>query len=146
MVKKIQKTFHLFFADVFFDITIFLFVFSYAVSHGEKSIHHIVGIIIALLGLGLWILSRIHLGDAFSVQPKAKKLVKNGIYSKIRNPIYIFSLVAFSGVILSLGKPIFFFIVMVFFFIETVRAKKEKKLLHETFGEEYKEYRKKTRF
>ena len=146
MTEKIKKTFYRFFSDVFIDVTIFLFIFAYAISNKEKSIHHTIGIIIAVLWLGLWILSRIHLGDAFSVQPQAKKLVQNGIYSKIRHPIYIFSLVAFSGVVLALGKPIFFFIMMWFFLIGVIRAKKERKILHETFWEEYKKYRKKTWF
>jgi len=68
------------------------------------------------------------------------------MYSRIRNPIYIFSLLAFAGVLVSLDKPRLFIILLLFVCIEMIRGNSEKKILHETFGEEYKEYRRKTRF
>jgi protein-S-isoprenylcysteine O-methyltransferase Ste14 len=73
-------------------------------------------------------------------------LVTSGMYSKIRNPIYIFSLLAFTGVIRSLWEPEYFLILLIFLFMEMIRATKEKNVLHEKFGEEYKQYRKKTWF
>jgi protein-S-isoprenylcysteine O-methyltransferase Ste14 len=49
---------------------------------------------IAGLGIGtacllLLALARIQLGQAFSVQAKASTLVTSGLYSRIRNPIYV---------------------------------------------------------
>jgi protein-S-isoprenylcysteine O-methyltransferase Ste14 len=100
--RKLSKLFKFLFLDVVIDMMIFLVVFAYSLSHRGHGFHHIAGLIVALVGLGFRILSRIHLGDSFSVKSEAKKLVTSGMYSKIRNPIYIFSLLAFTGVIRSL--------------------------------------------
>ena len=47
-------------------------------------------------------LARHQLGDSFAVRAEAKKLVTHGIYSKIRNPIYIFGGLAFVGEFVAL--------------------------------------------
>ena len=149
-MKKIKNKFYqwikFFFMDIVIDVCLFLILFSCSLSYWTKDIHQIFGIAISLVSLGLWILSRIHLGKSFTVSAKAKKLVTKGMYSKIRNPIYIFSLLAFTGVLISIGKPKLFLFLLPFLAMETIRASKEKKVLYETFGEAYKAYRKKTWF
>jgi protein-S-isoprenylcysteine O-methyltransferase Ste14 len=50
----------------------------------------IVGACMVVFGLLMWSLARFQLGKAFSVQAKASVLVTRGLYSRIRNPIYIF--------------------------------------------------------
>ena len=143
---RIKKTMHYLFAYVFIDLAAFLIVFVYSLIHRTTNVYQIIGTIIALLGLWFRLVARIHLGNAFALDPQAKKLVTNGIYAKIRNPIYVFSLIAFSGVIVSVNKPLWFIVVIAFFALQALRVQKEKKILFATFGEEYKEYRKKTRF
>ena len=50
----------------------------------------IAGVVIGLPSLALLVLARIQLGGSFSVRPKAQALVTHGLYSRIRNPIYLF--------------------------------------------------------
>jgi len=144
--KKVYQSVNFFFLDITIDVIIFFVVFWYSLLHRTKNFHHIFGTTIALISLGLRILSRIHLGESFSVKSEAKILVTKGVYARIRNPIYTFSLLAFTGVLISLGKPRLFMVLLIFVGIEMIRWTSEKKILHETFGEEYKEYRRKTWF
>ncbi len=45
------------------------------------------------------------LGSSFSVQAKATTLVTTGVYSRIRNPIYIFGAMFVLGIIIWMGRP-----------------------------------------
>ena len=144
--KRLYQSVNFFFLDITIDVILFFVVFWYSLLHRTKNFHHIFGTTVALISLGLWILSRIHLGESFSVKSEARQLVTKGMYSRIRNPIYTFSLLAFAGVLISLDKPRLFIVLLMFVGIEMIRGSSEKKILHETFGEEYKEYRRKTWF
>ena len=57
----------------------------------------IAGAAMPAASLALLIVARLQLGASFSVQAKAKKLVTTGIYSRIRNPIYVFGGVLLVG-------------------------------------------------
>ena len=71
--------------------------------HWQNDRHHWIGAAISVPAFVLWMLARNQLGDSFSVRAEAKKLVTHGIYSKIRNPIYIFGGLAFVGEFVALG-------------------------------------------
>ena len=49
------------------------------------------GLGIAVTAAVLLFTARWQLGRSFSVTPQARELVTHGLYSKIRNPIYLFS-------------------------------------------------------
>src|SRR5262249_11596499 len=53
----------------------------------------IAGLILLVIGFVLWTAARFQLGTSFTVTPQARQLVSTGIYSRIRNPIYICRLV-----------------------------------------------------
>lgn len=57
-----------------------------------------IGILLTLFSFGFWITARIQLGNAFSLKPKANFLVKSGLYSKLRHPVYYFSILAVVGI------------------------------------------------
>ncbi|MEI6118396.1 MAG: isoprenylcysteine carboxylmethyltransferase family protein [bacterium] len=118
----------------------------YTLLHWTNSFFHIAGIVIALISFYFRMLARKHLGKSFSLKAEAKKLITHGMYSKIKNPIYFFSLLSFIGLFISLEKPWMFLALLPFIYMEIVRASKERKVLYEKFGEEYNIYRKKTRF
>jgi len=63
---------------------------------------------ICLLGIGfvLWTTARFQLGRSLTVTAQAKQLVTRGLYSKIRNPIYVFGSCVIAGLILVLGRPV----------------------------------------
>jgi protein-S-isoprenylcysteine O-methyltransferase Ste14 len=69
------------------------------------TVPRIAGVAIALPAFLLFVLARIQLGRAFSVEAKATTLVTTGLYSRIRNPIYFFGALMIVGVIMFANKP-----------------------------------------
>jgi protein-S-isoprenylcysteine O-methyltransferase Ste14 len=106
----------------------------------------IVGACLMAAGLTGWAVAQFQLGDSFSVRPEARALVTRGIYSRIRNPIYIFSMLLLSGAALFFERPAALAFLLVLIPLQTVRARAEAGVLEAKFGEEYREYRRKTWF
>ena len=105
-----------------------------------------IGLLLGLIGLGGVILSRHTLGRSFSVVPKATALVTHGIYSRIRNPIYICAEIFLVGVVLILWRIELLIILLVLVPVQILRARREATVLEARFGEAYREYRKRTWF
>ncbi len=112
-------------------------------AHGTA---HYAGLIFGLIGLAGVILGRHTLGNSFSVAPKARVLVTHGIYSRIRNPIYISAEILIAGVALMMWRPEPLLFLVVVLPLQIVRARREAAVLEEKFGDEYRQYRKHTRF
>jgi protein-S-isoprenylcysteine O-methyltransferase Ste14 len=106
----------------------------------------IIGTAIAAPAMLLLLLARIQLGRAFSVRAKASNLVTSGLYSRIRNPIYVFSALFILGIIIWSGRPLYLLIFAVLVPMQVVRSRKESAVLEAEFGEEYREYKQKTWF
>jgi protein-S-isoprenylcysteine O-methyltransferase Ste14 len=98
---------------------------------------------LCLLGVGfvLWTVARFQLGSSFAVTAQARQLVTRGIYSKIRNPIYVFGSCVIAGGLLLFGRPIWSLIFAVIIPLQIWRAGKESGVLEAKFGEEYRKYR-----
>ena len=105
-----------------------------------------VGAVLAVVGFCLWTVARFQLGASFSVSAQARHLVTKGLYSKIRNPIYVFGSFVMIGVILMVGKPVWLLIFVVIIPLQLSRARKEAEVLDAAFGEEYRRYRASTWF
>ena len=105
-----------------------------------------IGLALALFGLAGVILARYTLGQSFSVAPKATALVTHGIYSRIRNPIYVAGTFVIGGALLMLGKPEGLALLLVLIPIQVFRARREAAVLEAKFGDAYREYRKRTWF
>lgn len=106
----------------------------------------ITGLILLVVGFVLWTVARFQLGTAFTVSPQARQLVSAGIYSRIRNPIYIFGSCVIAGVILFLGHPLGLLIFVGLIPLQIWRARKEASVLEAKFGEQYRAYRASTWF
>ena len=104
------------------------------------------GLIIAILAAIPLFVVRYQLGKSFSVTPQARELVTHGIYSKIRNPIYVFSTLFVIGLLLALQIPRALVFVPILIAVQLLRAHREAKVLQDKFGNAYQEYRKKTWF
>ena len=107
---------------------------------------HIAGVAIALPAVLLLIVARLQLGRAFSVQAKASVLVTTGLYSRIRNPIYLSGALVIFGLVVFTGQPWFLLIFAVVIPMQIVRSRNEAQVLEEKFGEEYRAYRRRTWF
>lgn len=106
----------------------------------------IIGLAIAIPSFLLFCLARMQLGKAFSLEAKASTLVTTGLYSRIRNPIYLFGAFTIVGIIIWTGRPWLFLVFAVLIPLQVYRARKEAQVMEETFGEAYREYKKKTWF
>ena len=107
---------------------------------------HIAGVAIIAPAFLLFVLARLQLGSAFSVEAKASKLVTTGLYARIRNPIYVFGALMILGVIVFVGLPWWLLIFAVLIPLQIWRSGREAKVLEEKFGEEYRAYKRKTWF
>ncbi len=106
----------------------------------------LIGISMAVVGFGLWMLARVQLGRSFAVRAQAKTLVTTGLYSKFRHPIYLFGGIAYLGLFISWGKLIPLLCFLSIYLVEILRARKEERVLEQAFGEEYRRYKASTWF
>ena len=106
----------------------------------------IAGVVIGLPSLALLVLARIELGGSFSVRPKAQALVTDGLYSRIRNPIYVFGGLTVAGCILYINQPLGLLVFVVIIPLQIYRARQEEKVLEARFGDEYRRYKSRTWF
>jgi protein-S-isoprenylcysteine O-methyltransferase Ste14 len=106
----------------------------------------LVGLCIAVPAAAFLFTARWQLGASFSVTPQAKKLVTRGLYSKIRNPIYVFSALLLLGVLIALEYRYALLLLLILVPVQIVRAHQEGKVLESRFGDEYRKYREGTWF
>ncbi|HEV2469952.1 MAG TPA: isoprenylcysteine carboxylmethyltransferase family protein [Candidatus Sulfotelmatobacter sp.] len=114
--------------------------------NGPWNVERKVGTALVVLGIIFIAIARLQLGYSFSIRAEAHKLVTTGLYSKIRNPIYVFGMVMVTGVILVFQNPVLWIMLPVLAIGQAIRARKEARVLESAFGDEYREYRKKTWF
>jgi protein-S-isoprenylcysteine O-methyltransferase Ste14 len=105
-----------------------------------------IGMAIAAIGIFLWGLARVQLGSSFSVSAQARKLVTTGLYSKFRNPIYLFGGIGYLGLFIALGNWIALAVFVAFYSFQIPRVKREEKVLEAAFGDQYRRYRASTWF
>lgn len=108
--------------------------------------HRIVGAAIAVPSFLLLFLARIQLGSSFSIAAQAHKLVTRGLYSRIRNPIYVFGGLFIAGFLVFIGRPWLLILFVVLIPLQIYRARKEEKVLADKFGDEYARYKAQTWF
>jgi len=111
---------------------------------GPHDLTHWIGLVLSLVGLAGVILARYTLGRSFSVKAKATELVTTGIYSRIRNPIYVFGLIFMVGLILMVRNPVLGLVLVLIIPIQIIRARREAQVLEAKFGEAYRQYRDRT--
>ena len=106
----------------------------------------IVGLAILIPAFVLFVAARITLGRSFSVQARATALVTTGVYSKVRNPIYVFGALMIVGILIFVHQPWWLLVLVVLVPMQVWRVRKEERVLEEKFGDEYREYKRKTWF
>jgi protein-S-isoprenylcysteine O-methyltransferase Ste14 len=113
---------------------------------GPRGAARWLGLFIALTGLAGVMLARYTLGKSFSIRAKATALVTTGIYSRVRNPIYVSGVFFLIGMVIMVGKPALLLVLVVIIPMQIIRARRETRVLEEKFGDEYRAYRNRTWF
>lgn len=106
----------------------------------------IAGLVLMDVGLLLVTIARLNLGNSFSIAPEARKLVTHGLYSKVRNPVYVFSIFAIVGFAMYFQWPLLLLLLIPIVPMQILRARAEARVLEAKFGEEYRQYRARTWF
>lgn len=106
----------------------------------------VIGAVLVGISFPLFVLARWQLGSSFSVKAKASRLVTTGLYSRIRNPIYLFGGLFIVGLSLFLSRWGPLAVALVIVPMQVVRARREERVLAEAFGDEYARYKSKTWF
>lgn len=123
---------------------VILLVVRYA--HEPWTAMRIAAVILGLPSLVLLVVARIELGGAFSVRAKAETLVTHGLYSRLRNPIYLFGTLTIVALFLYIRQPLGVSLLAVIIPLQMYRSRQEEKVLEAKFGEEYRQYKARTWF
>ena len=113
---------------------------------GPWDIARLIGLCIAVPAAVLLFTARWQLGSSFAITPQARALVTQGLYSRIRNPIYVFSALLLLGVLIALEYRYALLFLLILVPVQIVRARQEGKVLEARFGDEYRRYREGTWF
>ncbi len=118
----------------------------YEFAHPPWTPLRLTGLALMTPALILLTVAGIQLGNSFSLTPHANQLVTRGIYSRIRNPIYVFGTFVFTGLFLFLERPVLLLLLVPVLILQVSRARAEARLLEEHFGEQYRQYKASTWF
>lgn len=105
-----------------------------------------IGLSLVVPGFILWTVARFQLGNSFTASAQAIQLVHRGLYSRIRNPIYVFGSCVIAGLILFLGRPPALLVFVILIPVQIWRAAKEAEVLEAKFGDAYRAWRAATWF
>lgn len=121
-------------------------IFDSAQSYSALTPLRIIGLITAIVNFTILTIARLQLGNSFSLTPQARQLVTRGLYSRIRNPIYVFSAIGIAGLFLYLDRPYLLLILLIVIPLQLYRARAEARVLELRFGDEYRRYKAATWF
>lgn len=130
----------------FFDVIWFLFWAVVIATRVPAGPRFYAGMVLMAVSFILWMVARFQLGSSFSATAKAHKLVTTGLYSKFRNPVYLFGQLAFLGLAIAWNTPPGYAVFALMIPVQMLRASKERAVLEEAFGDEYRAYRARTWF
>ena len=116
------------------------------VEDGVWRIHNTVGLLILVPSAMLWMAARYQLGNAFTGRAEARTLVTDGVYARLRHPIYVSAELTWAGVIVFLGKWYLAALWLIAIPVQVRRARREARILEATFGERYRAYMRRTWF
>jgi protein-S-isoprenylcysteine O-methyltransferase Ste14 len=121
-------------------VAFLLYLFVPGLRERPWTLLRIAGAILAVVGYSTFVTARLQLGNSFAVTPQAKELVTLGLYSRIRNPIYVFVDLMIFGLILALHLYWLFALFPLLVAMHAFRAHREANVLLEKFGQAYINY------
>jgi protein-S-isoprenylcysteine O-methyltransferase Ste14 len=125
----------------------FVIVAAFVVAYGERpwSVTRAAGIGLLVVGLCFLTVARVYFEASFPTL-HSPRLVTQGIYKRIRHPIYTFSLITFAGLLLYLDEPWALSLMIPILVVQIWRARREERVMEAYFGEEYRRYKQQTWF
>jgi protein-S-isoprenylcysteine O-methyltransferase Ste14 len=115
-------------------------------SPGARDYQRVIGTSLMLAGIAGIAMARYQLGRSFAVKAEARQLVTHGLYSKIRNPIYVFGTILIAGFVILIRRPMGWLFLLIVIVLQMIRAHREARVLEAAFGDSYRDYRRKTWF
>jgi protein-S-isoprenylcysteine O-methyltransferase Ste14 len=107
------------------------------------------GLAMSFAGVALAIWARYHIGQYWSARVTVKhdhKLIQTGPYARMRHPIYSGLLLGLSGTALAIGRWSALLAVFAIMLLHCSKAIREQRLMEKEFGEQYRDYRRRTGF
>jgi protein-S-isoprenylcysteine O-methyltransferase Ste14 len=114
------------------------------ITHQGSQLNALVGGALLVVGLPLLIVSRVQLGKAFSVGPKATTLVTSGLYAKIPHPMFAFLDVALLGLVMVVRQRWLVGAWLALVAAHAWASRREARVLERAFGGSYRAYRART--
>lgn len=127
------------------DSVVVLLVWGLAARYGARTWVWLLGLGVGAVALVLWTVAKVQLGRSFTVGAEARELVTRGLYSRFRHPIYLFGGVAETGVVLAFQNWVAVVLWLLFVVpLQVRRSRREERILEQSFGQEYRDYRSRT--
>ena len=128
------------------DAVLYWLLAAFVVRFWHNDLRHWIAMPISLGAFVRWMVARKQLGASFAIRAEARKLVTSGLYSKIRNPIYFFAVIAYAAALVAGGWYFGLLIFLIIYTHQLFRIRNEERVLREAFGEEYLAYKARTWF
>lgn len=153
-IKQINLKSHYFALYAFVVVAGLLSVGKYTlvIQNGTlDTIRLVTGIILTVVGFTILILGRVDIDGLWGPDiykyhdPKADKLIQDGLYHKMRHPIYFGQITLALATCVVSPSAFFATFLIIVWWINSHRANVEEKHLAETFKESYKNYQIKTK-
>jgi protein-S-isoprenylcysteine O-methyltransferase Ste14 len=103
-------------------------------------ISQLIGTLILFPSLFLWALARFQLARCCTLLPVAEELITKGLYSRFRNPVYLFGSLTMIGYFLFYDHPEGILCMFIIVPLQYYRASQESIALESRFGESYHDY------
>ena len=107
---------------------------------------NIVGGILILSGFLFHVYAEKNHKQAHEKSADIVKIVKNGVFSKIRHPLYLSAIIINLGIALAFGVVLTLLIALCSIFHWIITALKEEEFLLQKFGQDYSLYKKNVRW
>jgi len=129
----------------YLDALIFVAFAIFVIWQRDYGMRFRIGTAVAAIAIVLWAIARLQRASSFLISAQGRRLVTHGVYSKIRNPIYIFAGLGYLGLFIALGNWVALAL-FVLLYAYQIRVKREERLLEQVFGLEYRRYKARTWF